>query len=76
MSSTGGLDRLTAAIQTAVALSKKGRAAVQGEIQGDKVLVGTKQYARKLATDLTLVDGDFVWVQITDDDTTAVIVGE
>lgn len=71
----GGLSRLTAAITTAVKNSKKGRAAVRGIVQGDKVQVGTKTYAKKLATDLNAGTGDVVWVQITDDDSTAVIVG-
>ncbi|MBO6177831.1 MAG: hypothetical protein J6O04_01485 [Selenomonadaceae bacterium] len=70
-----GLKRLEAAIKTAVSKAKKGRPAERGIVQGNSVLVGTKLYAKQLATDLSVASGDVVWVQITDDETTAVIVG-
>lgn len=70
-----GLSGLAAALAVAVKKAKKGRAAVRGIVSGDSVQVGNRYYAKRLATDLSTRDGDVVWVQITDDDTTAVIVG-
>jgi len=75
MNTSGGLSKLAAALQTAVIKAKKGRAAVRGIVSGDSVQVGNRYYAKRLATDLSTRDGDVVWVQITDDDSTAVIVG-
>lgn len=70
-----GLERLKTAIQTAVKNSKKGRPAERGIVHGSNVMIGQKLYKKALAVDITTRDGDAVWCQVTDDETTAVIVG-
>lgn len=70
-----GMARLASAIGTAIELSRKGRAAKRGQYQNGCVTIDARTYPCKLATDITVANGDWVWAQVTDNDSTAIIVG-
>ena len=54
---------------------KNKNAAVQGKFSNGKILIGNKNYFADLAVDMPVKDGDTFWCLISDDKTTAVIVG-
>ena len=72
----GGVSGLVNVIKAAMdRRQSEPQAAQLGTLQGDSVRVGQTVYPASIAIDYPLKNGDQVWVQFTENKSTAVIIG-